>query len=113
MFKNRSVTTNFSVAPSFLLNYQIPEEQKQQSAEIDTDNRNLNLTRNCDGASLGKSSTSSASWIEEDVEATKAVQYEFFRMQGILKGVEPIPPHYDHDEYELWMRTFPTFNLRY
>lgn len=112
MFKNRSVTTNFSVAPSFLLNYQIPEEQKQQSVEID-DNRNLNLAQNCDAASLGKSSTSSASWIEEDVEATKAVQCEFFRMQRVLKGVEAIPPHYDRDEYELWMRTFPTLNLRY
>lgn len=118
MFKNRSVKTNFGLTSLLLLNNQISEEDKREPTDVEfcgdgclTEKRNLSSS--CDAESFGKSSSSSASWIEEDAEATNKVQCELLRMQRILMGMEKIPPHYDQGEYELWMKTFPTLNLRY
>lgn len=62
--------------------------------------------------SFGRSSSSSISWTDEfDAEATHLVAKEYERMQRVLEGLEPIPSHYNRDEYEQWIQTFP--QLRY
>lgn len=126
MFKNRNIKTNFDFPSSLVLNYQIPEEVHHQSAHValakenpsPDSSKDANLRRNssfvsCNAASFDKSSSSSVSWIEEDTEATKAVQGELSQMQKVLRGLEAIPTYYDRDEYELWIKTFPSLSLRY
>ena len=55
-----------------------------------------------------KSSSSSLSWGEEyKSEASKKLREELERMDGVLRGAEPIPDHYDKEEYEEWMHFFP------
>lgn len=55
------------------------------------------------------SSDSSNSWGAEcELEGTHLVQVEYERMIRVLSGLEPVPDHYDKDEYQLWMRTFPS-----
>ncbi|GJQ74364.1 hypothetical protein Trydic_g21240 [Trypoxylus dichotomus] len=61
-----------------------------------------------DNLSVSKSSSSSLSWGEDcETEATQKVKYEYDKMNNVLRGLEPIPPHYDKDEYKLWIKTFP------
>ncbi|EEZ97383.1 uncharacterized protein LOC657163 [Tribolium castaneum] len=55
-----------------------------------------------------KSSSSSLSWGEEyKSEASKQVKEELERMDRVLRGEEPIPSHYDQEEYQEWMQFFP------
>ncbi|XP_017774278.1 PREDICTED: uncharacterized protein LOC108561026 [Nicrophorus vespilloides] len=62
--------------------------------------------------SFDKSSNSSISWAEDyEQQATEIVKKEYERMERILQCLEPIPPHYDRDEYKLWIKTFPCLNL--
>lgn len=59
----------------------------------------------------GLSSSSSLSWSDEyDSEISQKVLNELERMDRVLRREEPIPLHYDKDEYEQWMNTFP--NIR-
>lgn len=59
----------------------------------------------------GLSSSSSLSWSDEyDSEISQKVLNELERMDRVLQREEPIPLHYDKDEYEQWMNTFP--NIR-
>ncbi|XP_071050885.1 uncharacterized protein [Onthophagus taurus] len=62
-----------------------------------------------DQQSFDKSSSSSLSWGEDcEQEATLRVKDEYERMHRVLKGLDPIPPNYDKDEYKLWIKTFPS-----
>ena len=66
-----------------------------------------NVIENITGDDQG--SDSSNSWGAEcDLEGTHLVQAEYERMVMVLTGLEPVPDHYDKDEYQLWMKTFPT-----
>lgn len=60
---------------------------------------------------LMKSLSSSPSWSDDnDVDGCRRIQDELEQMDRVLRGVDPIPLHYDVDEYKQWMETFP--NLR-
>ncbi|KAL3278757.1 hypothetical protein HHI36_016284 [Cryptolaemus montrouzieri] len=61
---------------------------------------------------LIRSLSSSPSWSEDnDTEASRRVQDELDHMDRVLRGIDPIPLHYDMDEYKQWMETFPDLSL--
>ncbi|XP_044762412.1 uncharacterized protein LOC123319478 [Coccinella septempunctata] len=61
---------------------------------------------------LIKSLSSSPSWSDDnDVEGCRRVQDELEQMDRVLRGLDPIPLHYDVDEYKQWMETFPTLSF--
>lgn len=87
------------------------EKQNNSSSSSEYDNVTSGIS-DFDIISFGKSSSSSVSWSDDfDTEATQHVQDEFERMERVLQGQEPIPPHYNRDEYEQWIKIFP--QLRY
>ncbi|XP_018573861.1 uncharacterized protein LOC108912917 [Anoplophora glabripennis] len=60
----------------------------------------------------GLSSSSSLSWSDEyESEISQKVLNELERMDRVLRREEPIPLHYDKDEYEQWMNTFPNISI--
>lgn len=61
---------------------------------------------------LIKSLSSSPSWSDDnDVDGCRRVQDELEQMDRVLRGIDPIPLHYDVDEYKQWMETFPTLSF--
>ncbi|KAK9878945.1 hypothetical protein WA026_003766 [Henosepilachna vigintioctopunctata] len=54
--------------------------------------------------------STSPSW-SDDNEGSKQVQDELEHMDRILRGIDPIPLHFDIDEYKQWMETFPSLSL--
>ncbi|KAG5861643.1 hypothetical protein JTB14_025657 [Gonioctena quinquepunctata] len=60
----------------------------------------------------GSSSSSSLGWSDEyEGSTTKKVYEELKRMNSVLRGEEVLPPHYDKEEYEQWMKTFPNISI--
>lgn len=112
MFTKRSVDSNFEMSTALLANYQSFNKDASSDNLCSKDSFPNIFYEASDTKSPDKSSSSSVSWLEEDTEATKAVQQELTRMQRVLDGAEAIPSHYDRDEYELWIKTFPALSLR-
>ncbi|KAF5295065.1 hypothetical protein FQA39_LY13216 [Lamprigera yunnana] len=103
---NKSRNGDLSFLPNNKFNY-----GKCQST-FSYDRSTLTNESDLDIISFGKSSSSSISWSDDfDVEATKRVQLEFERMERILQGQEPIPSHYNKDEYKQWIKTFPQLSI--
>ncbi|KAF2894171.1 hypothetical protein ILUMI_12004 [Ignelater luminosus] len=99
--------------PSQHNNYKLNkfEKQNNSSSSGEYDNVTSGIS-DFDIISFGKSSSSSVSWSDEfDTEATQHVQNELERMERVLQGKEPIPPHYNRDEYEQWIKTFPQLSI--
>ncbi|KAJ8958266.1 hypothetical protein NQ318_017410 [Aromia moschata] len=85
----------------------IPPQSFSALSSGDVDSITLELNK-----LSGLSSSSSLSWSDEyESETTKKVQDELERMDRVLRGEEPIPPHYDKDEYEQWMNIFPDLRI--
>ncbi|KAF5273020.1 hypothetical protein FQR65_LT04762 [Abscondita terminalis] len=134
--RNRSVKNNFEFSSKFLeslpnvetvkartsselsqLGESVSIEQNDESkikkhSTFSFDRDSLTNESDLDILSFGKSSSSSISWSDDfDVDATKRVQQEFERMERILQGKEPIPLHYNKDEYKQWISTFPQLSV--
>ncbi|KAK4882993.1 hypothetical protein RN001_006312 [Aquatica leii] len=92
-------------------NKDLQAKDKERST-FSFDRDSLTNESDLDIVSFGKSSSSSISWSDDfDTEATKRVQIEFERMERILQGKEPIPLHYNKDEYQQWINTFPQLSV--
>lgn len=89
-------------------NYELYERTPTETSADESDSFFNDTFSNYDIVTFDKSSSSSVSWSEEvGGESASLVQNEFECMERVLQGLEPIPDHYDRDEYELWMKTFP------
>lgn len=85
---------------------EIPPQSFPTTSNSEIDSITLDLNK-----LSGLSSSSSLSWSDEfESETSQKVLDELERMDRVLRREEPIPPHYDKDEYEQWMNTFP--NIR-
>nr|CAH7726994.1 unnamed protein product [Callosobruchus chinensis] len=84
-----------------------PKASPTFASDSDVDSISLELSK-----LGGLSSSSSLSWSDEyDSDTSKKIQEELQLINRVLKGEEEIPSHFDKDEFQQWMTTFPHLSI--